>query len=113
MTLPRWIPGFPVGQDLVQACMDYRANLNRHEAGHIAIAREAAEEVRQKLDSMPGYPTAWVASQAAQAIVNETIEEFRAREREYDKHTRHGHAQGAVLRLPRPAGTPGKAGRFP
>jgi predicted secreted Zn-dependent protease len=107
-TLPRWIPGLPVSPELIQAWNDFAGNLTTHEAGHIRFAREAAEEVQRKLDAMPGYATAPEAHRAAQTLVNEVIDEFRLREREYDRQTRHGRTQGAFLRHPRPAESPGK-----
>jgi len=108
VTLPRWIPGLPVSPELIQIWSEYVTNLTRHEIGHIQFALEAAEEVQRRLESMPRYATAPEAHRAAQAVVNEVIEDFRAREREYDRQTRHGRTQGAVLRFQRPSGPPGK-----
>jgi predicted secreted Zn-dependent protease len=108
VTLPRWIPGLPVGPELIQTWNEYVTNLAAHEAGHMKIAREAAEDVQRQLEAMPGYPTAPEARRAAQTIMNEVVDEFRVREREYDRQTRHGRTQGAVLRPPSPPGSPGK-----
>jgi predicted secreted Zn-dependent protease len=108
VTLPRWIPGLPVSPGLVQTWNEYLTNLTTHEAGHVKIGFEASEEVQRRLEGMPGYATASDARGAAAALVNELIDEFRAREREYDRQTRHGRSQGAVLRPPRPIGSPGK-----
>jgi predicted secreted Zn-dependent protease len=108
VTLPRWIPGLPVSPDLIQTWNVYLTNLTIHEAGHVRIGCEAAEEVQRRLEAMPGSATAPDANRAAEAIVNAVIHEFRAREREYDRLTGHGRSQGAVLRAPRPTGSPRK-----
>jgi len=105
VTLPGWIPGLPVSPGLIQTWSKYLTNLTTHEAGHVKIGCEAAEEVQRRLEGMPGYATASDARGAAAALVNEVIDEFRAREREFHRQTRHGRSQGAVLRPPRPTGS--------
>jgi predicted secreted Zn-dependent protease len=108
LILPRWIPGLPVSPELIQTWNEFLANLTAHEAGHIQIAREAAEETLRRLESMPGYASGPETKRAAEALVSEVIEEFRVRERLYDRQTRHGRTQGAILRNPRPTGPSGK-----
>ena len=109
VTLPRWIPGVPVSPELVQTWSEYVANLTKHELGHVQFAREAAEEVQRQLDSLPSSAAAPEANKAAQSIVNEVIEDYRSRERKFDRETHHGRNQGAILQLGRPSGSPGKA----
>jgi len=71
VTLPRWIPSLPVSPELIQTWNVFLTNLTTHEAGHVKIACEAAEEVQRRLEAMPKYATASDARRAAEVMVNE------------------------------------------
>lgn len=97
ITLPWWIPGKPVPRDLVERWYQCVNGLSRHEQGHLVLAEAAGAEVKKRLLALPAYSSPRELSAAADQTINDTIQEFRDRERKYDAVTRHGFTQGAVF----------------
>lgn len=69
--------------------------LDRHERGHRALAREAADAVRQRLVAL-SMPTCQGVRQEAQRAAQAVMGTYDARHRAYDASTGHGYTQGAV-----------------
>ncbi len=107
VTLPRWIPGQPVSPELANDWKNFYQALARHEGGHLKLAREAAAEVHQRLLNLPPTFSVDVLRASANRAVAEVVEDFRSRERDYDRQTRNGAAEGARF-PPRPSVGPGK-----
>jgi predicted secreted Zn-dependent protease len=97
ITLPWWIPGKPVPRELVERWSKCVDGLSRHEQGHLVLAQAAAVEVKKRLLALPACATLRELAATADRIVNETVDEFRERERKYDEVTRHGFTQGAIF----------------
>lgn len=97
ITLPWWVPGKPVPRDLVERWYQCVNGLSRHEQGHLVLAEAAGTEVKKRLLALPAFPSYQELSAAAEHTLNDTIREFRDRERKYDAVTRHGFTQGAVF----------------
>lgn len=96
-TLPRWNPPSDVKTEVKQSWQRFFVALSQHEAGHARFAYGAVEEMRRK---MAGLPV--MACDELKRTINDTaskiMEDFRRRERDYDKQTQHGATQGARLR---------------
>jgi predicted secreted Zn-dependent protease len=89
-TLPRWTPPTNATPELKQQWTRYFTNLAMHEAGHARIAIAAAAEVRQRLGELGPQPDC----EGMKRVINErgdkVVDDYRAREREYDRVTNHG-----------------------
>jgi predicted secreted Zn-dependent protease len=101
MTLPRWIAATNTPPEIKTAWQRYITALGQHEAGHAQFALNAAAEMQRQ------SKTAEMADcEALKSTLNSQsqaiLEDYRRREREYDERTKHGAAQGAVLRPDRP-----------
>lgn len=97
MTLPRWRPPPDADTNVVTHWTRYYQALITHELGHVAIARQAATELRRQVDNLASAGSGAELRNRIQQTVNATQELYRRRERDYDIRTRHGATQGAVL----------------
>jgi predicted secreted Zn-dependent protease len=103
ITLPRWIAPTNAAQSVMETWGSYQLALGRHEDGHAQFALAAAAELSKR--ALEAGETADCESMKVKltAMAHEILEAYRKREVEYDERTRHGAAQGAVLRgRPRP-----------
>jgi predicted secreted Zn-dependent protease len=88
VTLPRW-KGFTDENDpLVRRWRRYLEALKTHESGHRETGFRAA---------LPPQATCELASQVADETARKILDEYRARDVEYDAETNHGITQGAVF----------------
>lgn len=97
ITLPRWIPGKPVTRELVNRWQKCFIGLSVHEQGHMELALAAAAEVKRRMAELNLFGSPQELTTAADRTLNDTLEEFRQRERRYDQVTGHGRTQGAVF----------------
>lgn len=97
MTLPRWNPPQGAADGLMREWEAYSAALREHEDGHYAIGTAAAAEIRRRLGELRGTVGCEALEQAIGETAEAVLEEFRARERAYDRDTAHGARQGARL----------------
>ncbi len=91
-TMPRWTPPADVAPETKERWTRYYTNLLQHETGHARIALAAAAEVRQRLSTVGTQPDCdalkFVINQRAEKVVDD----YRAREKEYDRRTNHGNS---------------------
>lgn len=83
--------------DLAQRWKDYLAHLQRHEYGHKDLAVQTASQVNEMFATLPTFAT---EEELAAEITKRTEEKFRQLKEiqiDYDRDTRHGETQGAVL----------------
>ncbi len=97
MTLPRWRPLRSVPPELVTRWSRLVDALREHELGHVAIAEQAAAEVRAAIAAVPRGPDADATRRAVAGAAEEVIRRAREAERRYDLETRDGATQGASL----------------
>jgi predicted secreted Zn-dependent protease len=76
----------------------YLVQLREHEDGHQRIARAAADDIERVLKTLLPAPSCRELASEANAKARAKLDEHLEREREYDRETRHGYTQGAVLR---------------
>jgi predicted secreted Zn-dependent protease len=96
-TLPAWRSPSSAPADLVSHWAGYVDALERHEQGHIDLARAAATAIHEALRTLPPCATEAALLAAAEATVAAALAEIRAREHAYDEATGHGAAQGVSL----------------
>lgn len=89
-TLPRWTPPTNADIELKQQWTRYFTNLAQHEAGHAHIGLAAAAEVRQRIGEMTVPSGCDQLNNVVNERANKVVENYRAREKEYDRRTDHG-----------------------
>ena len=75
----------------------YIQALQAHEQGHVQFGRQAAQAIDQGIAALPAAPDCATLAQQANALGERLLAEEVAREKAYDRATRHGAAQGAQL----------------
>ena len=100
-TLPNWKKPKDASVAMLDEWDRYLAALRKHEDGHSRIGLDAAKEMRNTVQARR-----WVArspgelAQMLSTHCNAILKKHKDRELEYDRTTRHGVSQGAVLRQP-------------
>ena len=97
VTLPRWTDPERAKPELRQRWDDYRAALARHEDGHVALARELAQQLDDALWRAKGAPDCAGFAAALEAAAKQALADSNARQEAYDASTERGAAQGAVF----------------
>ena len=71
--------------------------LREHELGHYAISKEAGSKIDEYITSLPEMPSCKILEKTANEFSYQTLDEYRAKEKQYDADTEHGKTQGAWL----------------
>ena len=102
-TMPRWTPPPEVLPEVKERWTRYYTNLLAHETGHARFALAAAAEVRQRLGETPAQANCDQLKQVINERAEKVVDDYRAREKEYDRRTDHGrNTEGGPLRGPGP-----------
>lgn len=81
-----------------QASFDrYLRALSQHEQGHVQLGRDAAQAIDQGIARLPPAADCPTLERQADALGRRLLQEHVERERQYDRDTGHGAAQGARL----------------
>jgi predicted secreted Zn-dependent protease len=88
-----------VGADSTQKIQfdNYLSALSVHELGHYDIGKQAAVIIDEKISALPEMSSCKVLESTANDIGYQTLDEYKAIERQYDVSTNHGKTQGAWL----------------
>jgi predicted secreted Zn-dependent protease len=97
MTYPRWSASGNVEAGLRERWRTYQTALEMHEQGHRDIAIQAANELTARLSELPLQQSCEQLDQVARGVIREVTSQQEAAQREYDRVTNHGVAQGAVF----------------
>ena len=89
-TLPRWTPPTNVFPEVKEQWTRYFTNLAQHEAGHARIGIAAASEVARSLSQTGSQPNCEQLKRTIHERAGRIVEDYRAREKEYDRITAHG-----------------------
>jgi predicted secreted Zn-dependent protease len=98
ITLPLWIAPTNATDEVRQAWQRYITALGQHEAGHGQMALAAAAEMHKRVKESGEDANCDALRQKINSLGQTIIEQYRARDQQYDERTRHGATQGAVLR---------------
>lgn len=74
----------------------YRA-LHQHEEGHAQLGINAAHDIEHMLPTLAAQNDCGTMAGVANRAATEIIQHYHIKNLEYDRHTEHGHRQGAVL----------------
>lgn len=95
VTLPLWITASNAPPTLRTSWQRYFRALNTHEEGHKRIALAAAKETRSRVEQLGSADSQEELRRSIESTVDAVIAEFRNKEAEYDRTTKHGETQGA------------------
>jgi predicted secreted Zn-dependent protease len=98
ITLPRWVAPTNATAEVRGAWQRYITALGQHEAGHGQMALAAAAEMQKRVKESSEDADCTALKQKINSLGQSIIEQYRARDQQYDERTRHGETQGAVLR---------------
>jgi predicted secreted Zn-dependent protease len=89
-TLPRWQPPADLLPLVKEQWTGYFTNLAQHEAGHARIGIAAGVEVGKRISEAGVQPDCDRAKRALNERAEKVVNNYRAREKEYDRRTAHG-----------------------
>jgi predicted secreted Zn-dependent protease len=95
VTMPTWSPPPVATEGLTNRWQRYFTALLRHENGHAANALKAATEVRRRVTAIRDPLPSQELSRKISDTVTAVLKEYREKDEEYDRQTRHGVEQGA------------------
>jgi predicted secreted Zn-dependent protease len=98
ITLPRWAAPTNATEEVRQAWQRYITALGQHEAGHGQMALAAAAEMHKRAKESGEDANCDALRQKINSLGQTILEQYQARDQQYDERTRHGVTQGAVLR---------------
>jgi predicted secreted Zn-dependent protease len=97
MVLPRWTGLDTAPASLQQEWARYSQALRVHEDGHAAHADQAAEEIQRRFAAVGGGMRCTQFGEELNRIGQAVLDEYAARDKQYDDTTEHGATQGARL----------------
>jgi predicted secreted Zn-dependent protease len=97
-TYPRWRNEEAANEPVRNAWSQMMAALERHERQHGQHGLDAAHEVERAIAGIPGRETCRSLVEDTNALAYSIAEKHAARDREFDRRTEHGRAEG--VRLP-------------
>jgi predicted secreted Zn-dependent protease len=98
ITLPRWVAPTNAPEEVRAAWQRYIGALGQHEAGHGQMALAAAAEILKRGKESGEDANCDGLRQKINNLGQTIIDQYRARDQQYDERTKHGVTQGAVLR---------------
>jgi predicted secreted Zn-dependent protease len=96
-SMPDWDPPAGVAASLVGSWDAYMSALFCHEHGHARIGLEAANAAYDALAALDAGGDCGAQQNQASAAFTLVLDEYRARELQYDESTNHGATMGAVF----------------
>jgi len=69
---------------------NFYRKLLEHELGHVRISQQAGKEVYERIKKFEGATSRREMHREIHRIANSTIDEFKKKDEEYDRVTRHG-----------------------
>jgi len=75
----------------------YLFALQAHELGHVSFGKQAAQDIERGILNLPEMGSCTELENAANRLGNQILDQYRAREIQYDVSTGHGRTQGARL----------------
>lgn len=97
LTLPRWTPSATTAQPVIEEWERYLAALTAHEMGHAQFALATTRELHQRIKTIGEDSSCANLRARINALINSTTEEYKAKEKDFDRRTNHGIEQGVVL----------------
>lgn len=93
--MPRWVKRAGAPAALVARWQRYERALLVHEEGHLDHGREMARALEIELPKLPAAQDCQALDRAVRLRFDALLQQYAARDREYDLRTGHGKTQGA------------------
>lgn len=97
-TLPRWTTATNATPDVRADWNRFVTSLGQHEDGHTRMAFAAVAELHKRVKEVGEESDCDRLKKKINDLALRVVDDFRARDREYDRRTNHGATQGAGLR---------------
>lgn len=98
--IPQWIAPNDAAPELVASWNAYESALFCHEYGHAKLGLEAANDIYTALDDIDSGGDCSTQQTMADARFSAILDDYLAREIQYDTETNHGATMGAVFPPP-------------
>jgi predicted secreted Zn-dependent protease len=95
--IPEWTPPDGVSPELVTHFQSYMNALMCHEYGHAKFGLDAANDVYSALSAIDANGDCTAQQSLGEAAFERVLDDYIARELEYDAETNHGASMGAVF----------------
>jgi predicted secreted Zn-dependent protease len=89
-TLPRWTPPTNAVPEVKEQWARYFTALAQHEAGHARVGSAGAAEVHKAIAQVPAQADCETLRKLINERAERILDDYRAREKEYDRRTDHG-----------------------
>lgn len=96
--LPKLAVGQPLSQSFQKEWQRFSAALIAHQMGHAKFADQAMLAIQAAFDHFPAEKTCQQVKEKANQLARTIIDDYKVKEKAYDKETGSGFTQGAVLR---------------
>jgi predicted secreted Zn-dependent protease len=97
ITMPSWRAPTNAAPSVMQKWVSYYSALQKHELNHAQSGMRAAEELRKRVGEIGPDADPNRLQQRVQALADAVIEEFKKRDKDFDRETNHGRKDGASL----------------
>jgi predicted secreted Zn-dependent protease len=97
ITMPSWRAPTNAAPAVLGKWMSYYSALQKHESTHATNGMLAAEALRQRVRELGPDSDHKRLQQRVQVVADTTIEEFKKRDKDFDRETNHGRKDGASL----------------
>jgi len=97
-TLPRWTSRAQAPDELAVAWTRFITALGEHEEGHSRLALAAVADLHKRVKELGPAADCDGLRKRINELATRVVEEYRQREKDYDRRTRHGETQGVILR---------------
>jgi predicted secreted Zn-dependent protease len=93
-TMPRWTPPTDVAPEVKEQWTRFFVALAQHEAGHARFGLAAATEIQKQISQVGTQPDCDRLKAAINERSEKVVDDYRRREKEYDRETDHGRQPG-------------------
>jgi predicted secreted Zn-dependent protease len=97
ITMPSWRAPTNAAPRVMQRWLSYYSALQKHEWAHATNGVMAAEQLRKRVGEIGPDADPNRLQQRVQAVADAVIEEFKKRDKDFDRETNHGRKDGASL----------------
>jgi predicted secreted Zn-dependent protease len=97
ITLPSWRAPTNAAPAVLGKWMTYYSALQKHESTHATNGMLAAEALRQRVGEIGPDSDHKRLQQRVQVVADTTIDEYKKRDKNFDRETDHGRKDGASL----------------
>lgn len=94
---PRWAGVTTAPEQVGALWKSYMDHLKEHESGHKDLAVKVAAEINEKLASFSSFNSRSELGEEVKQLIKTDIKRLNELQNQYDRETRHGETQGAVL----------------